>query len=326
MSIVSIRRHLFAAGLVLALAPAVLTAAPAAPDKDKADSPAVKVRTGLEQVISVEISEQPLDLALKQLHEQTKINFVLDRFTIQQLGFQPEQMPVNVKLKDAKTKSVLRAILTPYQLSYAIIGDTVVVSTDDMAMFKQMRQRINLDFEKEEFASALKKLSRETATNLLVDTRVAKEAKTEVTMQLEDVPLETAVRLMSEMAGLKPVRVGNVLFITSEATATKMRADPDLAQPVGPRGQPMEIMIGPGGLPIQPGGVTPVAPPPAPGIGTVPVNPPPDPTDKPPDKTEKKTEPADKADKDKSDKDKSDKDKSDKDKSDKDKPDAPEKR
>ncbi len=50
-------------------------------------------------------------------------------------------------------------------------------------------------------------------------------------------PLETAVRLLAEMAGLKPVRVGNVLFVTKKETANELRADPDLQQPAQP-GQP----------------------------------------------------------------------------------------
>ena len=292
------RRHLLTAGVLLALTPA-LTAAPAVPEKAAA-SPAEKVRTVLEQVISVDVSEQPLDLALKQLHEQTKLNFVLDRFTLLQMGQQPEQMPVNVKLKDVKVKSALRSILTPYNLSYAIIGDTVIVSTDEMAMYRQMRQRVNLDCEKEELTTVLKKLARETATNLMVDTRAAKEAKIEVSLQMEDVPLETAVRLMAEMAGLKPVRVGNVLFVTTKANANEMRADPDLAQPNGPRNPALEqqIIAPGGGIQIQPGVAVPVAPMQQPGIGTVPVNPPIDPKTEP-EKTDKpeKTVPAEKGDK-----------------------------
>lgn len=295
---VILRKQLFAAGLVLVLTPALLTAAPAAPAKGKTATPAEKLRGDLDQNCSVEINEQPLDLALKQLHELTKINFVLDWWTLQQMGMQPAQMPVNVKLKDVKVKSALRSVLTPFQLSYAIIGDTVLVSTDEMVMYKQMRQRVSLDFEKEDLATALKKLARETATNLLVDSRAAKEAKMEVSLQMEDVPLETAVRLMAEMAGLKPVRVGNVLFVTTKTNAAEMRADPDLTQPNGPRSpQEMQLMIQQGL--IAPGGGV-VVPPPAPavappGIGTVPVNPPPPAEEK---KTEeKKTEPAEKPDK-----------------------------
>ena len=153
-------------------------------------------------------------------------------------------------------------------------------------MYKQMRQRVSLDFEKEELSSALKKLARETATNMLVDTRAAKEAKLEVTLQMDDVPLETAVRLMSEMAGLKPVRVGNVLFITTKPSANELRADPDLVQPGGPR-SPQEMMqlqllqqqgFAPA-MPIIAGPAPAPVAPVAPGIGAVPVNPPPAPAE-----------------------------------------------
>ena len=80
-------------------------------------------------------------------------------------------------------------------------------------------------------AAALRQLGRETAANVVLDGRAEKEAETEVTLQLEDVPLETAVRLLSEMAGLKPVRVGNTLFVTRKELAAAMRNDPDFAPP-----------------------------------------------------------------------------------------------
>ena len=44
-----------------------------------------------------------------------------------------------------------------------------------------------------------------------------------MSLQLEDVPLETTVRLLVEMAGLKPVRVGNALFVTKKEVAAEMR-------------------------------------------------------------------------------------------------------
>jgi hypothetical protein len=246
---------LLAAGLALTLAltPAALLAAPVAPDnKDKTASPAEKIKKQLDQNISLEITEQPLTLALNQIREQTKINFVIDKWTIQQMGLDPEQMPVNVKLKDVKVRTGLRSVLSPYNLGYAIIGDTVLISTDDMAMHRQMKQRVSVELEKVDLAAALKQLSRETATNLMLDTRVGKEAKAEVSLQMEDVPLETAVRLVSEMAGLKPVKVGNVLFVTTKTLANEMRSDPDLVQPGNPGIMP-GMPGGPGG-PFPPGG------------------------------------------------------------------------
>ncbi len=236
-----------------ALAWALAGAAPAAPlpaDKPDASNPADKLRKELDRLISIEFDQQPLHLAVNQLHEQTKVNFVLDRFTLGQMNVDPEQTNVSLRLKDVKLRSALRTLLTPYNLSFAVVGDTVVISSEDMAMFRQMRQRVNVDLEKVEFARALRQIARETATNLVVDARVAKDAQTPVSLQMEDVPLETAVRLMAEMVNLKPVRVGNALFVTSKANAAEMRADPDLA--------PMPM---PGGT-INPGVPLPAPPPP----------------------------------------------------------------
>jgi hypothetical protein len=95
-------------------------------------------------------------------------------------------------------------------------------------MYRQMQQRVTIDLDKADFATALKQLARDTGTNLILDSRLGKEANHPVTFQAEDVPLETAVRLMAEMVGLKPVRVGNVLFVANEANGTKLRNDPDL--------------------------------------------------------------------------------------------------
>jgi hypothetical protein len=248
MNLLRVRLPYRVAGVALlwGLLLAGLLAAPLNPEnKDKPASLADKVRKDLDQAINFEVVDQSIAAAVNQLREQTKINFVLDRFTIQQMGIDPEQPIVNLKLKDVKVRSVLKSMLSTQNLSYAIIGDTVLISTDEVAMFRQMRQRVNVDFEKVEFASAMKHLARETATNLMLDSRVAKDAKAEVSLQMEDVPLETAVRLMAEMIGLKPVRVGNVLFVTSKASANEMRADPDFgpSMPPQPGGRAEAIFI-----------------------------------------------------------------------------------
>ncbi len=264
-----------AVGFVLLLAPCVLVAAPAGPEAPAKDAgPAENLKKQLDQNVTLEINDQSLSAAINQIREQTKINFVVDKLTIQQMGMDPEQMLVNTKLKDVKARTALRAVLSPYNLGYAIIGDTVLVSTDDMAMYRQLHQRVNIDLEKVTLGAALKKLSKDTAANVLLDPRVAaKDAGAAVTLQMEDVPLETAVRLMSEMAGLKPVRVGNVLFVTTKIHANEIRADEQLNQP----GQPQPGMI------IETGGVVvpqPPQPQPVPGDPKSSTTAPPPPAEK----------------------------------------------
>ena len=227
METTTLRGHAFAV-LLLTLAPVLAWAAPGAPETKQA-APAQKVRQQLDQPISLDITDQSLSAALNQIREKAKINFVVDRLTIQQMGMDPDQLLVSAKLHEVKVRTALRSVLGPYNLGYAIIGDTVLISTDDVVMQRQLKQRVSIDLDKVDLATALRKLSKETAANVVLDSRVpAKSAKTEVSVQMDDVPLEAAVRLLAESAGLKPVKVGNVLMVTTKAVATAMRNDPDL--------------------------------------------------------------------------------------------------
>ena len=302
MHIAPTRRMLPAAVLLaFLLVPAPGSAAPAPDDaKARSLSPADKIRKELERTINLDVDQQPLALAVAQVQELTKINFVLDRVTLTQSGIDPDQMTVSLKLKDVKVRSALRSLLTPYNLNFAILGDTVLVSTDEVAMLRQVRQRVSIDLEKMELGKALRQLARETGTNLIVDTRVAKDAQTPVTLQMEDVPLETAVRLMAEMVNLKPVRVGNTLFVTSKANANELRNDPDLQPPPMPNNPNERVIINAamGGIaaPAAPGAAVPPPPaPPAP-VGKKEEEKPekPDKSEKPAPEGEKPSKPGDK--------------------------------
>jgi hypothetical protein len=298
---------LVVAGLVL---PAALAAPAGTPPETKphADSAAERVRHALDQVAeTVEIIDQPLELAIAQVHEQTKVNFVLDKLTIQQMGVDPSSAAVNLRLQNVKWKTALRTMLGQYNLNFAIVGETVIITSEDQAMVRQMRQRVSVDLDRVQMANALKQLAKDTSTNLIVDARVLKDAQTPVSLQLEDVPLETAVRLIAEMAGLKPVRVGNVLFVTTKANAAEMRADADLVPPMQP-GQPqaenaIQAVIGGQAVPVVPPAAAappPPAPPPVAKPDEKKDTPPADKPDK--DQPEKGDKPADKPPQDKPDK------------------------
>lgn len=275
--------------LALVAVPPALAAGPGpGDDKLKGETPAEKVRKALDQVIDVDIENQSLQLAIAQLREQTKVNFVLDRLTAAGMGVNPDEGSVNLKLQKVRLRTALRTLLNQYSLSFAIVGETVLITSEEMAVYRQLKQRVNVDVDRVQFGVALKQLARETGANLLVDSKAGKEAQTPVTLQLDDVPLETAVRLLAELTGLKPVRMGNVLFVTSRAAAVELRAEPELAPHPQPRvamDQDVINMIGPGGVMLRGGAAVPapaVAPPPPPGKDD--EKPPEKPADKPPEK------------------------------------------
>jgi hypothetical protein len=185
------------------------------------------------------------------LKELTKINFVVDNVTLANNGIDVNNTPITIKQQGTKARTALRALLSDNHLGYAIIGETVIITTEDMALYRTLKQKVNLDLDKVPFETAVKDLAKETAVQLLLDKKVTKEAQTPVSLQLEDVPLETAVRLLCEQAELKPVRMGTILYVTSSAKAKELRSEPDLAPSPYPQGpvpavQDM-INIAPGG-------------------------------------------------------------------------------
>lgn len=237
-------------------------AAPIASDHDaKHSSPAEKVRKALEENVSLDLADQDLTQAIKNLREQTKLNIVLDRGALMQMGISPEEMQVSVKLPNVKLRSGLRVLLSQCNLNYAIVGDLVVITTEELAIQRQARQRVNLDLKEVPLKMALHQLACETATNLVLDARTGKEGQTPVTLTLEDVPLETAVRLLAELAGLKPARIGNVFFVTTEARADKLRADPENNLPVPNPATGVTMPSRPG---VQVDEIVPPVPPPVP--------------------------------------------------------------
>jgi type II secretory pathway component GspD/PulD (secretin) len=233
-----VRIGALAAVLTLALVPPALSAAPAA--ENKAETPAEKVRKALDQKIDLEFAGQSIVASIDQFKDKTKIHVVLDANFLAQNGIDVNSNQVSIKVEGVKARSALRSILSQHHLGYAVLGDTVLVTTEDMALHRQFKQKVSLDLDEVELEKALKDLSKETAVQVLVDKKIAKEAATQVSLQLEDVPLETAVRLLCEQAGVKPVRLGNVLYITSAANAKELRSEPDLAPTAAPGVGPID--------------------------------------------------------------------------------------
>jgi hypothetical protein len=191
---------------------------PAAP-AGQPDSPAQAVVKALDRPVTLAVKEAPLKDVLAKLREQTGVAFSLR-------GEREDELPaVTCDRRKAPLRSVLRAALDGSGLGYAVVGGAVVID-DAAALAKhQFTQEVDLDLDGVEVGVALKQLARRTAVNLVLDARAAKEAQTPVTFHLRDVPLETAVRLLADAAGLKQILLDNVLYVTTEPRATALEAE-----------------------------------------------------------------------------------------------------
>src|SRR5439155_26824057 len=69
-------------------------------------------------------------------------------------------------------------------------------------------------------------LADSTGINVILDARVAEKAgKTPVTATLNGIPLDTAVRLLADMADLKAVAIDNALYVTTKPNAETLQAE-----------------------------------------------------------------------------------------------------
>jgi hypothetical protein len=257
MQVVSLRKMLFAAVVVLALFPMLQSApAPNPAVVVPEPSPAERVREKLAESVTVSIpAEWTFGDALDYLTDKYNLRFAIDdrAFAAKKLD---NVRGVNIgpgmgwQAIDVPLKGVLKNILDKGSLAekgatYVIINKTIIITTADWAPYRWLHQLVTVDCQKEPLSSVLKRLAHETGTNLVLDPRAAKEAETVVTLQVHDVTLETAVSLLAEITDFRTLRLGNVLFLTTKANATEMRANKERAALISPFPLPTDVKLPP---------------------------------------------------------------------------------
>src|SRR5207247_7314462 len=138
-------------------------------DQPAAPTPAEKIRTALDQSMTLDFSSQNLQEALNHLRDKTKVQFVLDTLVLQQMGIAIDDQPTPVHLKSdkGKVRTALQRMLDQYHLTYVILGGTVLITTDDMAHYRQMKQRVDVNVEGVAVKDALRRLAREPGTDVV---------------------------------------------------------------------------------------------------------------------------------------------------------------
>ncbi len=190
-----------------------------------------KIRQGLDKTITIDYTGQNLAEALNHFREKTGLPINLDSTAfMNQMPMPPGAVDpmggqVVIKGKDEKASKILRRTLSAHRLSYVIIDDAILVTSEDTAVMRQMRQRVSVDLDEVPLKKAARDLAKSHGINLVIDPKVMKQADAPVTLQLDNTGIETTLRLLAELASLKAVRMGNVVFITSEEKAKKIHAE-----------------------------------------------------------------------------------------------------
>jgi RNA polymerase sigma factor (sigma-70 family) len=132
--------------------------------------------------------------------------------------------------------TALRLILDrlPVPATFLIRKDTVEITTVIAVRMelgidnaRPMLPLVWEEFENEPLADALRRLSSASGMNIVLDPRAlsAEQAKITVNGQFANVPVETAVRVLANMADLQTVRLDNVLYVTSPKRAAQLQQE-----------------------------------------------------------------------------------------------------
>jgi hypothetical protein len=227
----------------------------ASPASAKTETVMASARKALDEIGDLNYQSRSLADVINDIKSKTKVPVVLDNMVFQ-LGLDPTQPVVTLNLKQVKLRDGLKSALAPYNLKFGLTAEGVFISTEDGVVTRQLRQRVSVDCDGTAFAAAARQLALDTGANIVVDPRLGEKAKKAVTLKLDDVPLETAVRLLAEVADLRAVRSSNVLFVTSiDKVKERGLIDDGPTQPspaspffqMGVGGFALPGVIGPGG-------------------------------------------------------------------------------
>jgi len=85
---------------------------------------------------------------------------------------------------------------------------------------------VHADFENRPLYEAVKELGDIARLNVIIDPRVAEKAKAPVTATLNNVLIDTAMKVVLDMGGLKVVRLDNVFYVTTPENARAIESEP----------------------------------------------------------------------------------------------------
>lgn len=208
-------------------------------------APSNKARTALSKVVDFDLENQSIVDLARYVKESTGVDVIVDTQLLLISGIDPNSPIISVNRKKSKIGDGLAEGLAPLSLRYGLVGSRIVISTDDGVTQKQMRQRVAFAFANKPLASALNQLATESGATIMLDPRLKKAGEETVSLELESVPLETAVRLTAELAGLRAVRFGNLLFVTDAVRGKVLREDADGPAVPVPGNPPAAIPVDP---------------------------------------------------------------------------------
>jgi len=206
--------------------------------------------------------ETKLDCALTFLHKMCNVSF-----EINEQAFKDEMVDgiadkaigkALPKIRNVSLETILRRILArmpaPSGTTFVVRGGIIEITTGRYASPSQWRRpetptpdgdappvipapQTSVAFDKRELRDALQEIADATGVNVLVDARAQEKGKTAITASLQNVDVDTVIKLLADMGGLQAVLVDDVFYVTTKENAKTVREDQEKARMKTAEGQ-----------------------------------------------------------------------------------------
>lgn len=271
----------FTLGMFVILLLAVPSSAAPDPKKlpDHDDAPRIAEKL-LERIdISERIDKASLREVLELLSAKLNITILIDRRALTGGdGGEVEQRPITVPtMKRVRAETVLRYVADQIEAELYIAPDHLSLTTSnakhvltgrakalpelypepaqqdnpdvDLATVVATTPYVTVDFKDVALADALKDVSVRAGRNVVISQPAAEKAKSLVSVRLSNVAFENAAATLSEAAGLRAFRSGNVVVIVTPERAKEVDKEAK-SFGVAPWGNG-QLPIGAGGISVE---------------------------------------------------------------------------
>jgi DNA-directed RNA polymerase subunit K/omega len=184
----------------------------------------------------------PLKDAIEFLSDRYDLTMLIDSKAFEAIGVQKvEEQPVQLpKMVGVSMRTVLRLLLAQikgdmHHGTFIVQDDVIFITTSGHLFQGDATQdpllplisapTIDTDTAGKPLLVALRDIADHSGVNILIDPRVGDKSRRPVTATLNHVPVDTAVRLLADMAGLRSVVMDNVIYVTSPENAKELQVE-----------------------------------------------------------------------------------------------------
>ena len=164
-----------------------------------------------------EVLKRPVSLpAMKKVRLATILKYVCDQIPGTYLLY-----PDHIKLVSGFRVRTLVGPIVNFLNQAGVDSDPAdqQVATEPLDRIMCSIPLVNVHFEDQPLQSAIREVELRTNRSIALAPQAGEKSKTSITTRLTNVPVDTAVATLAEMAGLKMVRKGNVLLVTTSERA-----------------------------------------------------------------------------------------------------------